>query len=158
MKKLTVEDLPKEIVDGMIEKINNNEKYKELVRRRVSYLKNGNYVLALQVSKTMEKIFKDSLAGYIKFYEGEVRKINELTSSMNEDDKEKMAVLGNAVVLLADCLESICRDTNELLHKYHPEFNIEMFDKLNQLANESRRACEIIGRLHQLWLLLQSLW
>ncbi len=137
-RKLTIEELPKEIVDGMMKKINKHPKYLDLAQKKAMYLKNGNYFLAMETAKAMEKIVKECLANYIKHYEGECKKVNELTDSMTDEDRDMMSALGNSIVMMADCLETICMDCNELLHKYHPNFRIEMFDKLVELANESR--------------------
>ena len=137
-RKLTIEDLPKEIVDGMMDKIYKHPKYIELSRKKTMYLKNGNYFLAMETAKAMEKIVKECLAEYIRHYEGECKKVNELTDSMTDEDRDTMAALGNSIVMMADCLETICMDCNELLKKYHPNFRIEMFDKLEELAKEAR--------------------
>lgn len=143
-RKLTIEELPKEIVDGMMKKINKHPKYLDLAQKKAMYLKNGNYFLAMETSKAMEKIVKECMANYIKHYEGECKKVNELTDSMNDEDRDTMAALGNSIVMMADCLETICMDCNELLHKYHPNFRIEMFDKLVELANEARSHVRLI--------------
>lgn len=137
MESLKIEDLPKEIVDGMMKKINEHPKYIGLANKKAMYLKNGNYVLAMQTAKAMEKIVNECLHNYIKYYEGEVKKMNELTENMSEEDRDTMAALGNSIVMLADCLETICMETNQLLKKYHPNFHIEMFDKLQALADEA---------------------
>lgn len=137
MKSLRVEDLPKEIVDGMMKKINEHPTYVGLVKKKAMYLKNGNYVLAMQTAQAMERIKQECLANYIKYYEGEVKNMRELTESMSEEDKTTMSALGGSIVMLADCLETICMDTNQLLKKYHPNFRIEMFDKLQELADEA---------------------
>ena len=143
-RKLTIEELPKEIVDGMMKKINKHPKYIGLAQKKAMYLKNGNYFLAMETSKAMEKIVKECLANYIKHYEGECKKVNELTDSMTDEDRDTMAALGNSIVMMADCLETICIDCNGLLNKYHPNFKIEMFDKLQELANEARSHVRLI--------------
>ena len=63
---------------------------------------------------------------------------------MNEEDKDLMSAYGNAIIMIADCLETICMDTNNMLQKYHPNFRIEMFDKLNELAKEARNHVRLI--------------
>lgn len=143
-RKLTIEELPKEIVDGMMSKIHKHPKYIGLAKKKAMYLKNGNYFLAMEATKAMEKIVKECLAEYIKHYEGECKKVNELTDSMTDEDRDTMAALGNSIVMMADCLETICMDCNGLLNKYHPNFRIEMFDKLQELANEARSHVRLI--------------
>ena len=143
-RKLTIEELPKEIVDGMMSKIHKHPKYIGLAQKKAMYLKNGNYFLAMETAKAMEKIVKECLAEYIKHYEGECKKVNELTDSMTDEDRDTMAALGNSIVMMADCLETICMDCNGLLNKYHPNFRIEMFDKLQELANEARSHVRLI--------------
>lgn len=143
-RKLTIEELPKEIVDGMMSKIHKHPRYIGLSQKKAMYLKNGNYFLAMETAKAMEKIVKECLAEYIKHYEGECKKVNELTDSMTDEDRDTMAALGNSIIMMADCLETICMDCNELLHKYHPNFRIEMFDKLVELANEARSHVRLI--------------
>ena len=142
--EMKVEDLPKEIVEGMMKKINEHPKYKGLMEKKIMYTKSGNYVLAMQAAQAMDRVVKECLANYIKHYEGEVKKINELTDSMNEEDKDLMSAYGNAIIMIADCLETICMDTNNMLQKYHPNFRIEMFDKLNELAKEARNHVRLI--------------
>ena len=38
-RKLTIEELPKEIVDGMMKKINKHPKYLDLAQKKAMYLK-----------------------------------------------------------------------------------------------------------------------
>jgi hypothetical protein len=134
---MRIEDLPKEIVDGMMKKINEHPAYIGLVKKKAMYLKNGNYVLAMQTAQAMERVKQECFANYIKYYEGEVKNMRELTESMTEEDRDTMSALGNSIVMLADCLETICMETNQLLKKYHPTFHVEMFDTLQALANEA---------------------
>lgn len=60
-RKLTIEELPKEIVDGMMDKIYKHPKYIGLAQKKAMYLKNGNYFLAMETTKAMEKIVKECL-------------------------------------------------------------------------------------------------
>lgn len=142
MKKkehLTINDLTPEVVESMREEIRASKEYQSLLIKKNNLLKQCRYMEAMNLSRTMEEVETLAIKEYLRHYEGEVRKVNELTASMTEEDKEMMSAYGNSLVMLADVMETMCIECNQLIQKYHPSFRIEMFDKLTELGKEAKK-------------------
>lgn len=138
MNSLKIEDLPREVKNGIMKRVHEHPKYISLAETKAMYIRMGNYMLAMQVSKSMADIETECLEAYIRNYEDDVKKVSELTDCMSREDKEYITALGNSLVMLADVLETLTIETNELLKKYHPSYRVEMFDTLNNLATEAK--------------------
>lgn len=137
-KKITLKDLPQDVVNEFKKELLKNEKYRELSNLRQAYIRTGNYMKAMQLFETMNKIEDIFAEQYASMYTREVRKIDELIASMSEEDQTVMHTYGNMLTMLADMLDTAVMDANQLLDKYHPDYHIEMFDKLKALGAEAK--------------------
>lgn len=135
---MTINDLPKELANELVKKARQHDSYIKLMKRRNDYISTGQYVLAMQTFKAMSDVEETILKTYMENYTAEVRMLTDLTSSMQQEDKDMMNALGSLLTMLADMLETAVSDSNQLLNKYHPEYRIEMFDKLVKLGQEAR--------------------
>ena len=141
---MTIQDLPKELANELVKKARQHDSYIKLMNRRNDYIKTGQYFLAMQTYNAMVEVEETILKVYIENYTSEVKMLTELTSSMQEEDKDMMNALGSLLTMLADMLETAVSDSNQLLNKYHPDYRIEMFDKLVQLGKEARNHVRLL--------------
>ena len=57
---------------------------------------------------------------------------------MSEEDREKMNIYTNAIIFLCDIIETLSIESDEILKKYHPDYNLEMFNKISQVGKEAK--------------------
>ena len=57
---------------------------------------------------------------------------------MTYDDNMEFSIITDTIIIIADMLEYSIMDMNAILHKYEPERDILMFDKMNKLLSEVR--------------------
>ena len=124
----------KEFVELLRKKVRNTQEYKSLERQKNMFIKAFRFVEANNTMKLMADLERRTLDAYISNYEGEVKKVSELIDCMSDEDRDKMNVYGNMLVMMCDVLETSIIEMNQLLKKYHPTFNIETFDEVKELG------------------------
>ena len=103
--------------------INLNKKYQR-------YRKQGDFAQALVYSKKMFAMLAQRYINKHNIMQG-------IVDSMNEEDKQKMNILANAMYLLSDVLDSMITDTNRILKKYDA-CDTTGFDKLSKALKETQ--------------------
>lgn len=143
MENIDFNSIPDDLKKIIKKKIENNPKYMELARRRSLYIQNGNYMMAMMTSEAMAKVEELIRKHIISEYAADVIKVDTLTKQMNDDDKGKMNTYGNMLSMVVDMFDTLTMETNQLLKKYHPNYRIEMFDKLIELGKEAKMHVKI---------------
>lgn len=144
--KKEISDIPQDVRTKILETLSTHPEYKKLVTLRNQALMEGRPIKAMELRSSMASLEDAVYEEYLKQWNGEIREMEELCQSMTEEDLDMMNAYGNAVIMLADVLESLVMDTNQLLKKYHPDFRLEAFDKLNQLAKEAGNHVRMLDR------------
>lgn len=49
-----------------------------------------------------------------------------------------MNIYTNTIIFLCDMIEILSSDSDQILKKYHPDYNIEMFNKIIQVGKEAK--------------------
>lgn len=137
-RKLTKEDLPKDVLRELQAEIDKEPKMAALKQQWGALVKKGLYAQALQVHRFIEKIENQVLDEYLREYTGEAERMDKLMLSMTDDDRERMNTNVNSIIFLCDMVETLVSDSNQLLHKYHPHHNLEMFDRLTEIGKEAK--------------------
>lgn len=136
-KEITIDDLPKGVQKNLRDSIRRDKKFMEVSEEWSNLIKSGQYVRAMKVKKLMDEIENKTLALYVKEY---VRENSEpminLLKEMSVEDVEEWNVNVNAIILLCDMVEILVSECNQTLHKYHPDYRLEMFDKIDELGEE----------------------
>lgn len=135
-KEITIQDLPQGVQRKMRDAIRRDPSFMELSGKWSALIKAGQYARASQIKKKMDRIENETIRLYIKEY---VHTTSEpminLLKEMSVDDVEQWNVNVNAIILLCDMVETLVSECNQTLHKYHPDFRLEMFDHINHLGD-----------------------
>lgn len=59
-------------------------------------------------------------------------------SDMSPEDREYINTCTNAIILICDMIETFTMDFNQVLKKYHPDYRLEMYDKIMQVGKEAK--------------------
>ena len=141
---MTQYNIPDEQMQDILARIKNSTDYQKYVKKRAEHIRRGEMAQAMRVAKMMEQLEQRSIKYYIQSYYRHKEKVNDLLAVMPDKDQDMMAAYGDAIVMLSDVLETLIVETNQLLNKYHPEFQIEMFDKLAELSNEAKKQVRML--------------
>jgi hypothetical protein len=144
MKEININSLPKDVAEEIKKKLVHEPKYMELARKRAEFARNGNYVLAMQTFDAMKKVEQIVTQEYAKRYMYEVVRVQDLISSMEEEDRDLMNAYGAMLSIVADMFDTLIMDANQLLNKYHADYRIEMFDKLAKLGKEAKKQVQLL--------------
>lgn len=136
--KLTINDLPCEVVDEMRRMINEDKQMVALKQKKNELIKGRRFIESMKLSQMMKDIENRVINQYLSEYEGQAERMDSLIKDMTEEDREDMNTYTNSIISLADMMETFVMEINQLLKKYHPDYRLEMFDKLTQLGKEAK--------------------
>lgn len=115
--KLTVNDLPADVVERMKKMINEDRQMLKLRERRASFLRSRRYMEAMKLKQMMDGIEKRVINQYLSEYEGMSESMDNFMREMSEEDREEINVLTNSIIMLCDMVETFTMDCNEILKK-----------------------------------------
>lgn len=146
MKKLTINDLPEEVVNDMKAAIRKDSQIIALENKRNAFIKSHRYADATQVTNYIKTIENKVIEDWLLTYKGEAERMDKLTNGMSKEDIDEINILSNSIVMLCDMIETFTMDCNAVLHKYHPEYHIEMYDKFNEVGKEAKIQMEFMAK------------
>lgn len=136
--KLTINDLPEDVVEEMKKAIRAEAQMQVLQQKKLQALKAYNYVEVARLAKLIKEVENRVINEYLANYEGEAVRMDSLMVDMLEEDREKMNIYTNAIIFLSDMIETLSIESDQILKKYHPDYNLEMFNRLIQLGKEAK--------------------
>lgn len=136
--KLTINDLPEDVVEEMKKAIRAEAQMQVLQQKKLQALKAYNYVEVARLAKLIKEVEIRVINEYLSNYEGEAVRMDSLMLDMSEEDREKMNIYTNAIIFLSDMIETLTIESDQILKKYHPDYNLEMFNRLIQLGKEAK--------------------
>lgn len=136
MEKLTINDLPEDVLERMRRAIREDSQMIALKNKHSQYIINRQYAKAVLLKEKMQKIEDRVIREYLDSYEGETDNMQSLMSDMSPEDREYINTCTNAIILICDMIETFTMDFNQVLKKYHPDYRLEMYDKIMQLCKE----------------------
>lgn len=139
--------LPKEVIDELKKEIRKHRQYKVLQERKNMFVVNQNYALAMQTQEMIDRFEKNHLDECVRIYLDSVKNVGEMVKGMNKDDMDMMCAYGYSVVMLADSLDTILMEIDQLMKRYYPDYKIHAFDKLKELGKESKNCLSLVEGL-----------
>lgn len=118
--------------------INEDKQMVTLRQKKNALIKAHRFLEATRLTRMMQDIEKRVINEYLSEYKGQAERMDNLMGEMSEEDKEEINTYTNSIIFLADMMETFVMETNQLLKKYHPDYRLEMFDKLTQLGKEAK--------------------
>lgn len=145
-KEITIDDLPLGVQRQMRDSIRKDSAFMELSGAWAGLIKTGQFARAAIIKKKMDRIEDETIRLYIKEYVHDTSEpMMNFLKGMNVDDVEKWNVNVNAIILLCDMVETLVGEYNETLHKYHPDFRLEMFDRIGELGKEVQQQVKFMS-------------
>ena len=138
MNKLTINDLPEDVVARMRSAIREDKQMVALRDKHSAYLRNRQYAKAVELKRKMNGIEERVIREYLENYEGETESMASLMVEMSMEDRYIINTCTNAIILICDMIETFTMDFNEVLKKYHPDYRLEMYDKIMQVGKEAK--------------------
>lgn len=138
MNKLTINDLPEDVVEKMRQAIQEDPQMLALKDKHLAYIRSRQYAKAVDLKQKMQGIEECVIREYLENYEGETESMASLMTEMTSEDRNTINVCTNAIILICDMIETFSMDFNEILQKYHPDYRLEMYDKIMQVGKEAK--------------------
>lgn len=144
-KKLTIDDLEEETRKQLIDKIRQDKEVQKLLKERDRLLRAHRMADASRLTAMIRQVEQHTIQVYLDEYQGESVRCAELMKEMPPEDVTELNVYLNAIIFLSDALESFSMEMNNLLHRQHPDHNIEMYDTLVKLGKEANRQMKFMS-------------
>ncbi|EGN00242.1 hypothetical protein HMPREF1017_00768 [Bacteroides ovatus 3_8_47FAA] len=136
--QLTINDLPPDVVGQMKQAIRKDSAIQALQKKRNNALRSNNYIEASKLSKLIDDVETRTINQYLSEYKGQAKRMDILMTDMSKEDRESMNVYTNAIIFLCDIIETLSIESDDILKKYHPDYNLEMFNKISQIGKEAK--------------------
>lgn len=137
--QLTINDLPADVVEQMKKGIREEPQMQVLLQKKSQALKDYNYVEVSCLAKLIKEVETRVINNYLANYKGQSERMDTLMADMSNEDRENINIYTNAIIFLCDMIEILSSDSDQILKKYHPDYNIEMFNKIIQVGEEAKR-------------------
>lgn len=144
-KKLTIDDLEEETRKQLIDKIRQDKEVQKLLKERDRLLRAHRMADASRLTAMIRQVEQHTIQVYLDEYQGESVRCAELMKEMPPEDVTELNVYLNAIIFLSDALESFSMEVNNLLHRQHPDHNIEMYDTLVKLGKKANRQMKFMS-------------
>ena len=136
--QLTINDLPADVVAQMKKGIREEPQMRILLQKKSQALKAYNYVEVSRLAKLIKEVETRVINNYLANYKGQSERMDTLMADMSDEDRENMNIYTNTIIFLCDMIEILSSDSDQILKKYHPDYNIEMFNKIIQVGEEAK--------------------
>lgn len=136
--QLTINDLPADVVAQMKKGIREEPQMQILLQKKSQALKAYNYVEVSRLAKLIKEVETRVINNYLANYKGQSERMDTLMADMSDEDRENMNIYTNTIIFLCDMIEILSSDSDQILKKYHPDYNIEMFNKIIQVGEEAK--------------------
>lgn len=143
--KLTTEDLPDDLLGQIKEAIGTSPAVLKLKQQRNAAILRHNYVEVQRISLIIHETEQQIINSFLSQYAGEAEQMCDLMKGMEGPDVENLVNYVNGIMLLCDMIDTFTMECNEILHKYHPDYNIEMFNKVIAVGREAREHIRFMG-------------
>ena len=131
-------ELNQHTIEEIYKDIRSSKKYMKHAKKQYDYLKNKMYAHAAMEGKIMRDMEVAVWNEVAKRYVDKNQITIDIIASMSDEDKKKMNIMANGLMMIADVLDNMVSDTNQILSKYDLSKSDE-FDCLKQLLAESKK-------------------
>lgn len=136
--KLTINDLPPDVANQMKQAIRRDKFMQTLQNKRSNAIRAHNYVEVSRFSRLIEEVETRTINQYLSQYKEQAERMDNLMTDMSQEDRENMNIYTNSIIFLCDIIETLSIESDEILKKYHPDYNLEMFNKISQVGKEAK--------------------
>ena len=90
------------------------------------------------IDQKLREIERNIINDYLTHLNSTVVDLNDLIKDMPEEDRTDLRYYSNAIILMADILETMVDESNRILQRTCPLCKIEMFNKMIALNQECK--------------------
>lgn len=130
-------ELNQQTIEEIYKDIRSSKQYIKHAQLQSQYKKSGQWARAALEGKILKEMEQAVWAEVAKQYIDRTQLTMDVVASMSDDDRSKMNILANAIVMLADVLDNLVMDTDSILKNYVSGKNTE-FDKLKSALSEAK--------------------
>ena len=123
--------------EAVLKEVRKNPLYNTMKENYELHKRRGNIAQASMFYKKMKQFEADKFVEAAHIVAQKQKFVDDFVNSLDKDDRKNMNILANALVMLADVLETMIFDVNTILKKYNASKMTE-FDKLNALLKETK--------------------
>lgn len=133
---LTLEQLPKPLLDKLNETIGKHPYMRSLESKMSQQRSKGDYVGMAKTRARMEEVRKSIEDEYIRQNNIMRKRIAEFKATMTDEQQETLATNSNMVILLVDMLETSLIEINEVVASVRSWYRVTLYDELLKLAKQ----------------------
>ena len=130
-------NLPQELIEQTYKEIHSAPRYRKLKDIHSHCLKRRDFIQAMLVAKKMKDYEVSVFEGILRSHLAKKRVSESIVDSMSVEDREKMNILANSMLLMSDVLDAMLLDAKSIINKY-TNGRVTNFEKLNELLKETR--------------------
>jgi hypothetical protein len=130
-------ELNQQTIEEIYKEIRSHKDYMKHAKLQNEYKRRGQWAKAALEGKILKDMEQAVWAEVAKQYIDRTQITMDVVASMSDEDRHKMNILANSIVMLADVLDNLVMDTDSILKKYVSGKNTE-FDKLKSALSESK--------------------
>jgi hypothetical protein len=130
-------ELNQQTIEEIYKDIRSSKQYMKHAQLQNQYKKSGRWAKAALEGKILKEMEQAVWAEVAKQYIDRTQVTMDVVASMSDEDRHKMNILANSIVMLADVLDNLVMDTDSILKKYVAGKNTE-FDKLKSALSEAK--------------------
>lgn len=139
MRKITLNDIPKEEKDKFILTLSQNDKeYQKLLNKYAALRRALRLAEAARIKKQIEQHIQLRLDSVLVHARNQAVQMARLFEDMEENEIIEINTKINSIILLCDIIETFSMDINHIVKKYHPDYRVDMYDKFAELGKEAR--------------------
>lgn len=130
-------ELNQQTIEEIYKEIRSHKDYMKHAKLQNEYKRRGQWAKAALEGKILKDMEQAVWAEVAKQYIDRTQITMDVVASMSDEDRHKMNILANSIVMLADVLDNLVMDTDSILRKYVTGKNTE-FDKLKSALSEAK--------------------
>ena len=134
MKKLSIKDIPDDMLRQIRNSFEDDPQIKQMRIRQDVLLRSGNAVQALEWGKKIESLFAKVVNNYIEEAANEAETFSLEEAGIPPEDIEKFNEYAVTMFMACDIIQSCIIDINDVLHKTDKDLHFEQFDDIKQIG------------------------
>lgn len=143
---IDIKDVPSEQLNRIREVFNESPAVQRLRVQQGLLIHSGKYVEAANIGKQLEALYQETVYKTLKEASDECERMDMYTLSLPDEVKERIIVLGIAIFMCCDMIESAVMDIDDILAKYEDDMHLEMFNDLIKLKELAKGKIEFLSK------------
>lgn len=145
-RKLTVADIPDDLMKQMRFEFDRDERIRLLRTQQQLAMREGKIQQAMDIGKTVNHLWERVLMGYVDEANNEADNINIESIGLSYEQMERINTLVITLFMCCDIIDSTIMDVNDVIKKKDDTLQFEQFDEVKELAKMVKGKLAILGK------------